>query len=138
MKLGGDSAKMHGNIGITLFALGTLQVFALLLRPKKDHKYRTYWNMYHYAVGYTVIILSIVNVFKGLELLNPDGKWKTAYIGILIFMGAIMGVLEASTWYIVLKRRKSEKEGGYPGGDVGYGNGNHHNHHYYGGQNGIV
>ncbi|KAI4383223.1 hypothetical protein MLD38_009089 [Melastoma candidum] len=132
MKLGADAAEVHGNIGATLFALGTLQVFALLLRPKKDHKYRTYWNIYHYAIGYTVIVLSVVNVFKGLDLLNPGGNWKTAYVGILIFLGGMAGALEAITWYIVLKRRKSEKEGGrYPGEVNG-------NHHYHGGQNGIV
>ncbi|GMY10044.1 Cytochrome b561 and DOMON domain-containing protein [Fagus crenata] len=57
----------HRTIGIMLFCLGTLQVFALVLRPKKDHKYRTIWNIYHNAIGYTLIILSIINVYKGLD-----------------------------------------------------------------------
>lgn len=41
---------IHRNIGIALFFLATVQVFALLLRPKPDHKYRLYWNVYHWAV----------------------------------------------------------------------------------------
>lgn len=37
------------------------QVFALLLRPNKDHKYRIYWNIDHHSIGYSVIIMSIIN-----------------------------------------------------------------------------
>ncbi|GMG98743.1 hypothetical protein Nepgr_000583 [Nepenthes gracilis] len=110
LKLGSDSPGVvyhtHRNIGITLFCLGTLQVIALLLRPKKDHKNRFYWNIYHYFIGYTVIILSIINVFKGLDILDPTKKWKKAYIGILIFLGCIALVLEGLTWFLVLKRKK--------------------------------
>ncbi|KAL2493787.1 Cytochrome [Forsythia ovata] len=80
LKLGSDSPGVrhdtHRNIGITLFALGTLQVFALLLRPKPDHKYRFYWNIYHYSIGYTVIILSIINIFEGLDILDPEKNGK--------------------------------------------------------------
>ncbi|GAB4859359.1 hypothetical protein Ancab_010823 [Ancistrocladus abbreviatus] len=109
LKLGSESPGVyhtHRNIGITLFSLATLQVFALLLRPKKDHKYRLYWNIYHHSIGYTVIVLSIINVFKGLHILDPAKKWKRAYIGILIFLGSIALILEAFTWLIVLKRRR--------------------------------
>ncbi|KAJ6426209.1 hypothetical protein OIU84_026733 [Salix udensis] len=87
LKLGSESASIqydaHRTIGIILFCLGTLQVFALLLRPKPDHKYRFYWNIYHHLVGYSVIILSIINIFKGFNILNPDKKWKNAYIGVI-------------------------------------------------------
>ncbi|XP_058080299.1 cytochrome b561 and DOMON domain-containing protein At5g47530 [Magnolia sinica] len=127
LKLGSESAGVkygpHRNIGIALFCLGTLQVFALLLRPKKDHKYRLYWNIYHHATGYTVIILSIVNIFKGFDILEPEKKWKRAYIGILIALGAIALVLEAITWPIVIKRKKEDSEKSHHGanGVNGYG-----------------
>ncbi|KAK4437423.1 cytochrome and DOMON domain-containing protein [Sesamum alatum] len=110
LKLGHDSPGVqqtaHRNIGITLFVLATLQVFALFLRPKPDHKYRFYWNMYHHSIGYTVIVLSIVNIFEGLDIVDPEKKWKIAYAGVLIFLGAIAVLLEAFTWYVVLKRRR--------------------------------
>ncbi|XP_076919307.1 cytochrome b561 and DOMON domain-containing protein At5g35735-like [Bidens hawaiensis] len=130
LKLGSDSEGIkyttHRNIGITLFALGTLQVFALFLRPKPDHKYRIYWNIYHISVGYTVISLSIANVFKGLDILDPEKKWKHAYIGVIISLGAIAAILEAFTWFIVLKRKRKEKDQGYSYGADVYG---HHNGH---------
>lgn len=113
LKLGSDSAGVthtsHRNIGIILFSLGTLQVFALLLRPKPDNKYRFYWNIYHHGLGYSVIILSIINVYEGLDILDPEKKWKDAYTGILISLGVITVVLEALTWFIVLKRKKEDK-----------------------------
>ncbi|CAK9316197.1 unnamed protein product [Citrullus colocynthis] len=111
IKLGGESAAVqyttHRNIGIALFVLGTLQVFALLLRPNKDHKYRIYWNIYHHSMGYSVIIMSIINVFEGLKILSPENKWRKAYTGVIIFLGAVAFVLELITWFIVIKRRRS-------------------------------
>ncbi|XP_057954673.1 cytochrome b561 and DOMON domain-containing protein At5g47530-like [Malania oleifera] len=112
MKLGSDSSGVqynpHRNIGIALFCLGTLQVFALLLRPKKDHKYRLYWNIYHHSVGYSVIILSVINIYKGFDILDPEKKWKRAYTGIIIALGAIAAVLEAFTWFVVLQRKRAD------------------------------
>ncbi|KAJ4822585.1 hypothetical protein Tsubulata_018847 [Turnera subulata] len=112
LKLGSDSAGVqydtHRTIGIILFCLGTLQVFALLLRPKPDHKYRFYWNIYHHLVAYSVIILSIVNIFEGFKILKPEKKWKNAYIGIIAALAFNAIWLEAYTWYVVVKRKKSE------------------------------
>jgi hypothetical protein len=89
-------------------------VFALLLRPKADHKYRFYWNIYHHIVGYTVIILSIINIFKGFNILNPDEKWKNAYIGVIVALGLNAVWLEGYTWYVVVKRKSSETAGKMP------------------------
>ncbi|KAK6141228.1 hypothetical protein DH2020_025025 [Rehmannia glutinosa] len=117
LKLGSDSPGVehttHRNIGITIFALATLQVFAMFLRPKPDHKYRTYWNIYHQTIGYSVIVLSIVNIFEGIDILDPEKKWKKAYTGVLIFLGAIAAVLEAFTWYVVIKRKGQSTNNGY-------------------------
>ncbi|KAL0436211.1 UNVERIFIED_CONTAM: cytochrome and DOMON domain-containing protein [Sesamum radiatum] len=93
LKLGSESKGVtyytHRNIGIALFALATVQMFALLLRPNKDHKYRFYWNIYHHGVGYAILTLGIINVFKVL--------------------GGIAALLEAITWTIVLRRKRKTK-----------------------------
>ncbi|GAU29611.1 hypothetical protein TSUD_164590 [Trifolium subterraneum] len=108
MKLGSQSEGItfsaHRNIGITLFILATIQVFALFLRPKPDHKYRYYWNIYHHSFGYTIIILGILNVFKGFEILHPDQKWKSAYILVIIALAVVSLVMEVITWTFVLKK----------------------------------
>lgn len=119
LKLGSDSEGVeydtHRTIAIVLVCLGTLQVFALFLRPNKDHKFRVYWNAYHYLVGYATISLSIANVFEGFDTLenyvgNRYNNWKHAYIGIIGALGGIAVFLEAFTWIIVLKRRRSENK----------------------------
>ncbi|TKY53946.1 integral to membrane [Spatholobus suberectus] len=119
LKLGHDSAGVeydtHKTLAIILACFGTLQVFALFLRPNKDHKYRVYWNVYHYLVGYATIIISIVNVFQGFKTLenyvgDRYNSWKHAYIGIIGALGGIAVFLEAYTWIIVLKRRQSESK----------------------------
>ncbi|XP_074586205.1 cytochrome b561 and DOMON domain-containing protein At4g12980-like [Curcuma longa] len=100
----------HRNIGISLFSLATLQVFALFLRPNQDHKYRFYWNIYHHLVGYTVISLGIANVFEGLKVLSIDHKWTVAYIIAICILAAIALFLEIVTWIIALKRKSDDSK----------------------------
>lgn len=90
-------------------------MLALLLRPNKDHKYRIYWNVYHHSVGYCIIILSVVNIFKGFDILNPAEKWKHAYIGLIAALAGVALFLEATTWAIVLKRRSRGDEKSHHG-----------------------
>ncbi|XP_044497520.1 cytochrome b561 and DOMON domain-containing protein At5g47530-like [Mangifera indica] len=112
LKLGAESPGVeystHRKIGITLLCLGTLQAFALLLRPKPDHKYRIFWNFYHHSCGYTAIILGVVNIYKGFQILQPGGPWKQAYTGIIIALAATAVVLEVFTLFIVIKRKREE------------------------------
>ncbi|KAG9157739.1 hypothetical protein Leryth_017836 [Lithospermum erythrorhizon] len=122
LKLGSESKGVtymyHRCIGITLFCLATVQIFALFLRPKKDHKFRLYWNIYHHGIGYSILVLGIINIFKGLDILSPEKKWKTAFIGVLIALGAIAALLEVFTWIVVIRRKSSKSTKPYDG----YGN----------------
>uniref|UniRef100_A0A453L6V6 Cytochrome b561 domain-containing protein n=1 Tax=Aegilops tauschii subsp. strangulata TaxID=200361 RepID=A0A453L6V6_AEGTS len=88
-----------------------IQVFALFLRPRKDHKCRVYWNAYHHAVGYAVIILGIFNVFKGMAILGVEQRWRTAYVAAVWVLGAVAVTLEAVTWSVVIRRREAEQHG---------------------------
>ena len=54
-----------------------------------------------------VVILGIINVFRGLEILSPAHKWKDAYIVVLCVLGGITLVLEVATC-IIARRRKSD------------------------------
>nr|XP_025625377.1 cytochrome b561 and DOMON domain-containing protein At4g12980-like [Arachis hypogaea] len=113
LKLGSESAgvvySVHRNIGITLFCLSAIQMFALFIRPKKDHKYRYFWNIYHHSFGYTIIILGIINIFRGFDILNPERKWKSTYIVVIASLGAVALLLEVITWIVVVKRKSSTK-----------------------------
>ncbi|VAH87829.1 unnamed protein product [Triticum turgidum subsp. durum] len=113
LKLGSESKGLtyttHRSIGIAIFCLATLQVFALFLRPDKKNKYRVYWNAYHHSVGYSVIVLAAVNIFKGLNILKPATGWKTSYVVILATLAGVVLLLEAITWAVVLRRRKRNR-----------------------------
>lgn len=119
LKLGNDSSGVeyntHRALGIVLVCLATLQVFALFLRPNKDHKLRIWWNVYHHVVGYVTISISITNVFQGFKALDDFvgdryNDWKHAYIGIIGALGGIAVFLEVYTWIICLKRKQSENK----------------------------
>ncbi|MBA0822294.1 hypothetical protein Goarm_019103 [Gossypium armourianum] len=119
LKLGSESPGItystHRNIGIALFVLATVQIFALFIRPKKDHKYRFYWKVYHHSFGYAILVLGIFNVFKGINILKPEDKWKTAYMIVIIALGGISLLLEAITWVVVLKRKSRKATKPYDG-----------------------
>ncbi|XP_047311452.1 cytochrome b561 and DOMON domain-containing protein At3g25290-like [Impatiens glandulifera] len=114
LKLGSESVGVqysdHRNLGITLFSLATVQMCALFLRPKKEHKFRLYWNIYHHSIGYTIIVISIINILKGFHILSPEKMWKSAYIAVILAIGGLAIVLEAITWIIVLRRKKTNSK----------------------------
>ncbi|KAF3565933.1 hypothetical protein DY000_02013726 [Brassica cretica] len=97
-KLGLQVSSWAGNQPGFSLALTVLSVFALFLRPKPEHKYRVYWNINHHTIGYTVIILAVVNVFKGLDILSPEKQGRNAYTAIVRTLGLVAAMLEAFTW----------------------------------------
>lgn len=98
--------RSHQNIGITLFVVGTVQFFSLLIRPSKDHKVRKYWNVYHHGLGYAIILLGIINIFQGLNILDPGGDWRPGYIASLSLMAVVAFLLEIATWIRYFWQRK--------------------------------
>lgn len=73
------SVDRHKTIGIFVLIFGCLQVIAFLARPKVDSKFRFYWNIYHWTVGRTMIILAAANVFYGLKLADEHKGWTAGY-----------------------------------------------------------
>lgn len=101
---------LHITLCLTINSCCCMQMFALFLRPKPEHKYRRYWNIYHHSVGYAIISTSVFNILKGLGLLDPQIEWWRAYIVIAVSMGVVSAVLEAITWLRRKKKKKKEKE----------------------------
>ena len=103
----GVTYAVHRGLGIAVFTLALVQVSALFIRPKKDHKWRSYWNYYHYLVGYGILGISIANIFKGLDILSPEKKWKRAYIGILVTLASLALLLEVIVWFLKRSKRSA-------------------------------
>lgn len=80
-------------------------MLAFRLKPKVTDDYRKYWNMYHHFLGYGLLAVIIINIFKGITILHGGVAWRWSYIGILIFLGVIAFGLEIFTWFrfIMLK-----------------------------------
>ncbi|KAJ4815263.1 Cytochrome b561 and DOMON domain-containing protein [Rhynchospora pubera] len=108
LKLGSESKGIthHGHriMAIVLFCFATIQVSALLLRPKPTHKRRIYWNAYHYSVGILVITLGIFNIFSGFNILNPDSKWRRLYVVVICVIAGIAPILEVCKWTMCRNR----------------------------------
>lgn len=86
-------------------------MLALWLRPSPDAKYRKHWNVYHHVVGYTTMVLIIVNIFEGLDLLQPGDKWTNAYIVVLTVLGGTSFVMEIIIWSVWLRQRARKNAG---------------------------
>ncbi|XP_020202401.1 cytochrome b561 and DOMON domain-containing protein At5g47530 [Cajanus cajan] len=100
----------HRCVGITLMCLAFAQVcVAVCLRPKKDHKYRMVWNVFHYVVGYATIALAIWNVLKGFDILDANKIWKKTYVGIILSLAAIAIIMEIITWIWVCNKNRLQK-----------------------------
>lgn len=74
------------------------------MRPRKEHKIRSCWNVYHHGVGYAVIIMGIINVFEGISILQPDKKWVHVYIIVICGLGLIALFLEITSWIVAGRR----------------------------------
>jgi hypothetical protein len=107
----GASHPSHQNIGLALVVFSTVQVLSLILRPGKETKVRKFWNVYHYALGYSIVVLGIVNIFQGLNILAPGGHWRSGYIASLCIMLVAALLLEIAKWvHYFVKQRATNSE----------------------------
>ncbi|KAK9944653.1 hypothetical protein M0R45_010213 [Rubus argutus] len=60
------------------------------------------------SIGYLILVLGIVNVFKGMDILNPAKHWRSTCIITVAVLGGIGLFLETVTCIVVLKRRSSK------------------------------
>ncbi|KAI3860453.1 hypothetical protein MKX03_010891 [Papaver bracteatum] len=96
----------HRDFGIIIFTFSTLQVLALFVRPKKGDDHLRYWNIYHHLLGYTLIVLITINIFKGINILRPEKIWKWTYMGLVTALALAVISLEASTWIKFVKCKR--------------------------------
>ncbi|KAL8158569.1 hypothetical protein V2J09_000106 [Rumex salicifolius] len=101
---------LHRTLGLAAFCLGGLQTLALLFRPKTTHKYRKYWKSYHHFVGYTCMVLGVVNVFQGFDVMGLNGSYaKLAYCLCLSSLSGLCIAMEVNSWVIFCRKAKEDK-----------------------------
>uniref|UniRef100_M1AFX8 Cytochrome b561 and DOMON domain-containing protein n=2 Tax=Solanum tuberosum TaxID=4113 RepID=M1AFX8_SOLTU len=92
------SFPKHGAYGISIFTFATLQTLALRLKPHKNDELHTYWSIYHLSLGYALLIVICVNIFKGIKILQEEETWKPTYIAIISSIAFIFFVFEITNW----------------------------------------
>lgn len=66
--------------------------------------------MFHYAVGYATIIMSVINIMKGFNISELPKEWKTAYVALIIAPGGTEVVLELlKLWRFISRRNQAQK-----------------------------
>ncbi|KAL1559554.1 cytochrome b561 and DOMON domain-containing protein-like protein isoform X1 [Salvia divinorum] len=102
----------HRILAIMIFTFTTIQMTALRLKPKRADEYRTYWNMYHHFLGYSLIVVAAVNIFQGINIIErgPHHHWRWSYVGVLGLMGAVASSLEVYSWLKFRNNRKAAKK----------------------------
>ncbi|KAM7498411.1 hypothetical protein LguiA_022825 [Lonicera macranthoides] len=101
---------LHRKLGFATFCLGSLQTLALLFRPKTTNKFRKYWKSYHHFVGYSCVVLGVVNVFQGFEVMGEDRSY--AKLGYCLCLSTLIGIciaMEVNAWVIFCRKAKEEK-----------------------------
>ncbi|XP_075077666.1 cytochrome b561 and DOMON domain-containing protein At5g47530-like [Nicotiana tabacum] len=106
------SFPKHGAFGISIFTFATLQALALRLKPKKDDELHIYWSMYHHSLGYALLAVICVNIFKGIKIMQED-KWRPAYIAVIGSLTFIFLVFEIINWLQFKVEQKNEKKRRY-------------------------
>lgn len=73
------NVEVHRALGLLILSLGSFQVFATLLRPRKEAKPRKYWNWCHQWFGRILLIFVVANIFYGINLSHAGKIWNIGY-----------------------------------------------------------
>ncbi|WMV59410.1 hypothetical protein MTR67_052795 [Solanum verrucosum] len=94
------SFPKHGTYGIFIFAFATIQMLFFKFKPGDRDEFRMYRNMFHHVVGYSLLIVSCINILKGIHIMHLDYTyWKPAYLGIVSCLAFIFLVFEIVSWF---------------------------------------
>ncbi|KAK1319102.1 hypothetical protein QJS10_CPB04g00369 [Acorus calamus] len=95
------------SVETVVFSLHIIQVLALFLKPREEHRYRPYWELCYQAIRYAAIILRVVDVFKGLAILKPYQRWWTGCVVVVSVLFVTLVALEGINLVMKLGRKKS-------------------------------
>ncbi|KAI9115711.1 hypothetical protein K1719_013380 [Acacia pycnantha] len=85
-----------------------IRVLAAIFLGRQTSQARTFWNIFHYVIGYGVIVLSIINMFRGFSISNTGRSWRNAYFCVIVSLGCVALTLEVITWFLACKRRNKK------------------------------
>jgi hypothetical protein len=120
--------ERHRTFGIIAMSLGFFQPFNALVRPPRaelDAKktvLRFVWEQAHHWNGRLALVMAALAIFTGIDecaearVITATGKWKTAFIVVIVVLGALWAALFVMHWCVWRKRAAASK---HRGSDVG-------------------
>ncbi|CAN4075418.1 unnamed protein product [Withania somnifera] len=95
------SFPKHGTFGICIFIFATLQMLVMSkYKPSDRDAFHMYRNMLHHVVGYSLLVVSFINILKGIKIMNMDETyWLPAYFGIVGCLSFVFLAFETVSWY---------------------------------------
>lgn len=61
--------------------------------------------IYHNILGYALLILTIVDIFQGIDKVEEHHRWKWSYVVLVSVMGLIALVLELIPCFNIIKTK---------------------------------
>lgn len=77
-----------------------MQMLFFKFKPGDRDEFRMYRNMFHHVVGYSLLVVSCINILKGIKIMHLDNTyWLPAYFGIVGCLAFIFLVFEIVSWF---------------------------------------
>ncbi|KAF3631201.1 hypothetical protein T459_08656 [Capsicum annuum] len=97
------SFPKHATFGTCIFAFATIQIVQMVFfnfKPGNHEEIRMYRRMFHHVVGYSLLVVSCINILKGIKIMHLDETyWLPAYYGIGGCLAFIFIVFEIVSWF---------------------------------------
>ena len=100
----------HRDLGMTVMTLLTVQVTALVVRPKPDTKYRASWSFVHHWLGRIVMCLAIANIYYGMIHVGKVPTWAWGLFTGLLAALAVVWVCAEFYSYSTFTAKKNRED----------------------------
>ncbi|KAI8100936.1 hypothetical protein M9434_005320 [Picochlorum sp. BPE23] len=98
---------VHRDLGVTITVLATVQVLALLWKPKPGTTLRKIWGPYHMWVGRCTTLLALANIYYGMFGMGEENvdTWAWAVYSACLALIVILGLVSEYREFLLRKEQ---------------------------------
>lgn len=107
------NTKIHGQFGLTIMAMGLVQIIIAVIRPHRDINhpktiFRSIWEYIHWWFGRITLIFALLNLFLGLSEYNAKNLIVAIYLIYTVIILLVYAILELRR-KLILDREEAKK-----------------------------